>query len=52
MSPQVEEVNTEWAGLGYYRRGRFLLQGAQYVLSDLGGLFPATAKELMKIPGG
>jgi A/G-specific adenine glycosylase len=46
-----EEVNELWAGLGYYRRARFLLDGAKYIVNDLGGHFPQTAKELMKIPG-
>jgi A/G-specific adenine glycosylase len=46
-----EEVNEVWAGLGYYRRARFLLDGARYVAGDLGGAFPRTAAELQKIPG-
>lgn len=46
-----EEVNELWAGLGYYRRARFLLEGAKYVAKDLDGRFPRTAKELQKIPG-
>lgn len=46
-----EEVNELWAGLGYYRRAKFLLEGAKYIVNDLGGNFPRTAKELMKIPG-
>ena len=41
-----------WAGLGYYRRARFLLEGAQYVMQHHGGSFPRTSKELQKIPGG
>ena len=28
----LEEVNEQWAGLGYYRRAKFLLQGAQHVV--------------------
>lgn len=46
-----EEVNELWAGLGYYRRARFLLNGAKYIVNDLDGHFPQTAQELMKIPG-
>ena len=46
-----DEVNAMWAGLGYYRRARFLLAGAQYVTSELGGTFPTCAAELRKIPG-
>jgi A/G-specific adenine glycosylase len=50
-SATQEEVNEAWAGLGYYRRARYLLDGAKYIVNDLGGVFPATAKELSKIPG-
>lgn len=46
-----EEVNEMWAGLGYYRRARFLLEGAKYVSNELNGKFPKTANELKKIPG-
>ncbi|KAK9809860.1 hypothetical protein WJX72_000467 [[Myrmecia] bisecta] len=46
-----DEVNEVWAGLGYYRRARFLLEGAQYIQRDLGGAFPTTSQELQKIPG-
>ena len=46
-----DEVNAMWAGLGYYRRARFLLAGARYVVDDLGGQFPTCAAELRKIPG-
>ncbi|KAG1670121.1 hypothetical protein FOA52_013697 [Chlamydomonas sp. UWO 241] len=47
----VEEVNTMWAGLGYYRRARYLLDGAKFVMEKLGGSFPSTAKELLQVPG-
>ena len=47
----LEDVNAMWAGLGYYRRARFLLEGAQYVMQHHGGSFPRTSKELQKIPG-
>lgn len=40
-----------WAGLGYYRRARFLLQGARHVCDALGGVFPTTSSELQTIPG-
>lgn len=46
-----DEVNEMWAGLGYYRRARYLLEGAKYVMSDLNGKFPRNAKDLQKIPG-
>jgi hypothetical protein len=47
----LEDVNAMWAGLGYYRRARFLLEGAQYVMQHHNGSFPRTSKELQKIPG-
>ena len=47
----LEDVNSLWAGLGYYRRARFLLEGAQYVVQHHSGSFPKTSKELQKIPG-
>lgn len=50
-SATQEEVNEMWAGLGYYRRARYLLMGAKYIVNDLAGAFPTTAKELSKIPG-
>ncbi|KAJ7548610.1 hypothetical protein O6H91_07G019200 [Diphasiastrum complanatum] len=45
-----EEVNSMWAGLGYYRRARFLLEGAKYVSGQLGA-FPRCASKLQEIPG-
>lgn len=47
-----EEVNDMWAGLGYYRRARLLLEGAQHIQTKLSGLMPLVAAELQKIPGG
>lgn len=46
-----DEVNAMWAGLGYYRRARFLLDGAKYIEDTLSGQMPVTAAELQKIPG-
>jgi A/G-specific adenine glycosylase len=46
-----DDVNRMWAGLGYYRRAQFLLQGARKVVSDYGGVLPQTVPELLKIPG-
>ncbi|WIA43873.1 hypothetical protein OEZ86_010286 [Tetradesmus obliquus] len=46
-----EQVNEVWAGLGYYRRARYLLEGAQHIVNKLGGKFPETAAELRQIPG-
>ncbi|XP_020226913.1 adenine DNA glycosylase isoform X2 [Cajanus cajan] len=46
----LEEVNEMWAGLGYYRRARFLLEGAKKIAAE-GGKIPNVASMLRKIPG-
>jgi A/G-specific adenine glycosylase len=46
-----EDVMGEWAGLGYYARARNLLKCARVVSGDLGGVFPNTYQELLKLPG-
>lgn len=46
-----EDVNETWAGLGYYRRARYLLDGAKYVVERLDGEMPETAGDLKGIPG-
>ncbi|KAI8465044.1 MAG: DNA glycosylase [Monoraphidium minutum] len=46
-----EDVNQQWAGLGYYRRARYLLEGARHVVEKLGGSFPGNAEEMRQIPG-
>lgn len=46
----LEEVNEMWAGLGYYRRARYLLEGAKKIIEE-GGSFPRTVCSLRKIPG-
>lgn len=45
------QVCEAWAGLGYYRRARNLHRGATYVMEELDGVIPSTAKELEKVPG-
>jgi A/G-specific adenine glycosylase len=48
----LEQVNQVWSGLGYYRRAKNLHDGAQKVVSSLGGLLPTTASDLQKsLPG-
>uniref|UniRef100_R7W4F0 Adenine DNA glycosylase n=1 Tax=Aegilops tauschii TaxID=37682 RepID=R7W4F0_AEGTA len=42
-----EEVNEMWAGLGYYRRARFLLEGAKQIAEK--GEFPSTASTLRQV---
>lgn len=46
----IEEVNSMWAGLGYYRRAKNLHEGAKKVKED-GGKLPSDADSLRKIPG-
>ena len=46
-----QEVNELWAGLGYYRRARYLLQGAKFVVEKLRGRFPRDLAALQTIPG-
>eukprot|EP00970_Alexandrium_tamarense_P020133 scaffold14882_cov193-Alexandrium_tamarense.AAC.3 len=46
-----EEVNSHWAGLGFYRRSRLLHAGAKRVVKDYKGIVPNTVDELLKIEG-
>ena len=50
-SASEEEVNAHWAGLGFYRRARYLHEGAKYVFKTYGDGFPDTLEGLLKIPG-
>ena len=45
------DVMAAWAGLGYYARARNLLKCARVVANELGGVFPETEAELLKLPG-
>ncbi|PIK59733.1 hypothetical protein BSL78_03305, partial [Apostichopus japonicus] len=48
----VDQVIEAWAGLGYYSRGRRLLEGSQVVMNDLDGKVPTTSADLLKhLPG-
>jgi A/G-specific adenine glycosylase len=47
----VKEVNEAWTGLGYYRRAKFLHEGAKELVRQHDGRLPRTAAELRKIPG-
>jgi len=40
-----------WQGLGYYSRARNLHFTAKYIVQELGGVFPNTHKELLKLKG-
>ena len=48
-SATPEQVNSHWAGLGFYRRARLLHQGAKRVVEEYGGVVPNTVEELMKV---
>jgi A/G-specific adenine glycosylase len=45
------DVLALWSGLGYYRRARMLHRGAQFVVSELGGVIPQTRDDLLQLPG-
>lgn len=46
-----EEVLELWAGLGYYRRARFLHESAQMVAREMDGRLPETAEGLKQLKG-
>lgn len=45
------EIMEMWAGLGYYTRARNLHRCAQLVMSDWGGRFPGSARDIETLPG-
>ncbi|HEV2134822.1 MAG TPA: A/G-specific adenine glycosylase [Terracidiphilus sp.] len=45
------DVLALWSGLGYYRRARMLHNAAQVVTAHHQGSLPATAAELLELPG-
>ena len=47
----LDEVNQAWSGLGYYSRGRRLLEAAKVVEQTLNGVMPRTVPALLKLPG-
>ena len=46
-----EDVLALWSGLGYYRRARMLLRGAQFVEREMGGKLPRSLATLRTLPG-
>lgn len=46
-----EQVLKVWQGLGYYSRARNLQQAAQYIMRELGGVFPTTYEGLLALKG-
>jgi A/G-specific adenine glycosylase len=47
----LEDVLSEWAGLGYYARARNLHACAQVVANEHAGAFPDTEPGLLELPG-
>ena len=47
----LDDVLHCWQGLGYYARARNLHKCAIVVARELGGIFPDTEAELLKLPG-
>jgi A/G-specific adenine glycosylase len=47
----LDRVLKLWEGLGYYGRARNLHQAARIIVNDLGGRFPDTKEELLRLPG-
>jgi A/G-specific adenine glycosylase len=48
---EEEEVLCLWQGLGYYTRARNLHACARRIVSELGGKFPSTYRELLHLKG-
>lgn len=46
-----DRVLFHWAGLGYYRRARQLHAAAKQIVTEHGGEFPRTFKEVLALPG-
>ncbi len=46
-----DDILVEWQGLGYYARARNLHKCSQQVTHELGGIFPDTEIDLLKLPG-
>ena len=47
----LQEVLTQWQGLGYNRRGIALKRCAEAVIQEYGGRLPSSFDELIKLPG-
>jgi A/G-specific adenine glycosylase len=44
-------VLAAWSGLGYYRRARMMHLAAKEIVDKRAGIFPASAKDLLTLPG-
>lgn len=47
----LDRVLLLWQGLGYYSRARNLHAASQQVVSEFGGVFPSTYKEIISLKG-
>ena len=47
----VDEVMKLWEGLGYYSRARNLHTTAKNIAENMGGIFPTTYSEILKLKG-
>lgn len=47
----LADVLTQWSGLGYNRRAKFLHQAAQVITKDYQGQLPQDLDQLIKLPG-
>ena len=47
----LEEVYLYWQGLGYYTRAKSLHQTAKLIMTEFGGNFPQTKKEVLSLKG-
>jgi A/G-specific adenine glycosylase len=50
-SASWKEMLPYWNGLGYYRRGRNMLETAKTIARDFEGVFPCEVSELERLPG-
>ncbi len=47
----LSDVVTQWQGLGYNRRAKYLHEAAKLIVNEYHGEFPSTLKSLMTLPG-
>jgi len=47
----IDDVMSEWAGLGYYSRARNLHAAARQVQTEYGGMFPTSESQLKTLKG-
>jgi len=49
-----DDINAHWAGLGFYRRARYLHEGAKYAVANFKNeegeiVFPSSVEEVRKL---